>query len=155
MPTHRTLLIVVADGEHARFVRPSGDNALHTVSHLDSDTAHQRSSDLRSDHPGASFHTGASAHHAITPRHDPHEMEKEKFAKLVAERLNAAAERSEFDDLVLIAPPHTLTAIREGLDSDTTDRMIGMLERDLVKTPDHELWSHVKSWVPPVHRTVL
>lgn len=29
MPKERTLLIVIADAEHVRFVRPAGDNALH------------------------------------------------------------------------------------------------------------------------------
>ena len=29
---------------------------------------------------------------------------------------------------------------------------MGSLAKDLVNTPDHELWSHLKEWVRPVHR---
>lgn len=59
MPRSRNLLIVIADGEHVRFVRPAEDNALHS----EAPAQHQRSADLGGDHPGAS--TGSSAHHAL------------------------------------------------------------------------------------------
>ncbi len=152
MTTHRRLLLVVADGEHARFVRPGTDNALHSDSAFDSAAAHKRSSDLGSDHPGAAYHTGSSARHAEAPRHDPHELAKEKFAQVVAGQLNAAAVGDTFDDLVIAAPAHVLNAIREHLDTGTDAKIIGTLHKDLVKTPDHELWPHVREWVPPVHR---
>jgi hypothetical protein len=35
-----TLWIAIADGEHARFVQPDGDNALRTLCAFDSVTAH-------------------------------------------------------------------------------------------------------------------
>jgi protein required for attachment to host cells len=154
MARQRNLLIVIADGEHARFVRPAVDNALHSEVILDSATAHLRSSDLKSDHPGASYHTGSSAHHAIAPHHDPHDLEKEKFAHHVAEELNAASARESFDELLLVAPPHVLNALRRALNSTTTAQVVGTLGKDLVKTPDDELWPHVQAWVQPVHRPV-
>src|SRR5271166_3167037 len=113
MPGRRKLLIVVADAEHVRFVRAGPDNALHSDAALDSVSAHKKSADLGSDHPGAAFHTGSTVHHALNPRHDPHELEKERFAHLVADRLNAATAGGEFDELVLVAPPHVLNAIRD------------------------------------------
>ena len=148
------LLIVIADGEHVRFVRPAGDNALHSDAALDSRSAHKQSSDLGSDHPGASMHTGSSAHHALAPRHDLHDQEKEQFAHVVARQLNAAAARGEFGALVIVAPAHTLNAIRGALDTTTEERIVGTLAKDLVKTPDDALWPHVRDWVRPVHRTV-
>ncbi|HBK05545.1 MAG TPA: host attachment protein [Acetobacteraceae bacterium] len=154
MPTQTRLLIALADGEHARFVRPAGDNALHSTTSLDSDAAHKRSSDLRSDHPGASFHSDSSAHHAITPRHDPHEQEKMLFGHVVARQLNGASQRGEFDSLVIVAPAHALESIRGALDTTTAAKVVGTLAKDLLKTPDDELWPHVKEWVPPVHRAV-
>jgi hypothetical protein len=33
-------------------------------------------------------------------------------------------------------------------------QLIGMLEKDLVKTPDHELWPHLREWISQTHRTV-
>lgn len=152
MPKQRSLLIVVADGEHVRFVRPDPDNALRSVVTFDSVSAHKRSAGLGADHPGASFHTSSTAHHAETPQHDLHALEKEKFAQLIARQLNEAASQDEFDELVVVAPPHTLIAIRKNLDAVAHARIIGTLQKDLVKTPDDELWPHVRTWLGPVHR---
>ncbi len=152
MANYRNLLIVIADGEHVRFVRPAADGALRSGGAIDSIAAHKRSADLGSDHPGASFHTGASTQHAEAPRHDPHTLEKQKFAHLVASQLNAAGARGEFDELAIVAPSHTLIAIRKALDGTTDAKVIGTLAKDLVKTPDDELWPHLRMWVPPVHR---
>ena len=154
MPIHRRLLIVIADGAHVRFVRPGSNNALHSDAALDSISAHKRTADLGTDHPGAAFHSDSSAHHALAPRHDLHDLEKEEFARLVARQLNEASSRGEFDDLVVVAPAHSLNAIRKELDTATDAKVVGTLAKDLVKTPDHELWPHVRAWVRPVHRFV-
>ena len=135
MPKHRNLLIVVADGEHVRFVRPAGDNALHSQNvpeHVDA--------------------ADASVHHAKVAQYAPRALEKEKFAGHVARELNQAAAKGAFEELVLVAPPHSLKAIEGGLDTTTRARLVGSLAKDLVKTPDHELWPHVREWVRPVHR---
>ncbi len=151
MPKHRKLLIVIADGEHVRFVRPAADNALHSDTTFDSVSAHMRSEDIGTGHPGAAFHSDSSAHHSLAPRHDPHTLEKEKFAHLVAQQLNGPAQDT-FDELVLVAPAHSLNAIRDALASPVHAKVVGALAKDLVKTPDHELWPHVKTWVRPTHR---
>ena len=152
MASPLTLWIAIADGEHARFVKPDGDNALRTLNALDSASAHLRSRDLGSDRPGRSFESSGSAHHAVGERHDPHRLEKDKFAHLVAEQLNAAAANGDFDQLLLVAPPRALHELREALDDTTVKLLIGTLEKDLVKTPDHELWPHLRQWVSPTHR---
>lgn len=152
MPTSSRLLIVIADGEHVRFVAPAVDNALHTIGAVDSVEAHKRSANIGSDRPGAAMHTGATAQHAYTPRHDPHDLEKQSFARFVAGEICAHAGRGEFDGLVIVAPAHSLAEIREHLDADTAARIVGVAHKDLVKTPDDELWPHLREWVAPVHR---
>jgi protein required for attachment to host cells len=59
---------------------------------------------------------------------------------------------TEPEELIIAAPPHTLAAIREHLDTAAGARIIGTLQKDLVKTPDDELWPHVREWLRPVHR---
>ncbi len=152
MPKHRKLLIVLADGEHVRFVRPAADNTLRGDAAMDSPAAHKRSADLGTDHPGAAMHSGSSAHHALAPRHDLQALEKEKFAHAVADQLNTAA-AGTFDDLVIAAPPHTLSAIRQKLNPATGAKLIGTLPKDLVHTPDNQLLPHLEDWVRPVHST--
>lgn len=81
-------------------------------------------------------------------------MEKEKFAHLVGDELNAAAARVELDELVIVAPPHVLISICDRLDVATRAMLIGTLKKGLIKTRDHELWPHLAKWVGPVHRAM-
>ncbi len=147
-----TLWIAIADGEHARFVQPDDNNVLRTVLAMDSATAHQLSRDIGADRPGRSFESATSARHAVGERHDPHAMEKDRFARFVGEQLNAAAARDDFDELVLVAPARALHELREALGAAAAARLAGTLDKDLVKTPDHELGPHVREWVSPARR---
>jgi protein required for attachment to host cells len=152
MPQHHTLCFVIADGGHARFVRPASDNALHTFEAVDSVTLHKRDHDLVSDRPGRSFESAAVARHAYTPRTDPHEMAKDQFTREVARMVNANSAADEFHELILVAPSHVLSELTDALDAATKAKLLGSLAKDLVNTPDHELWPHLKEWVRPVTR---
>lgn len=152
MPQLQKLCIVIADGGHARFVRPAADHALHTFEAVDSTTVHKKDHDLVSDRPGRSFESGATGRHAYSPRHDPHELAKERFAQVVARRINEDAAAEVFNELVVVAPRHVLSELTDALDVPTKAKLLGSLAKDLVKTPDDELWPHLKEWVEPVRR---
>ncbi len=152
MKKYHRLLIVIADGEHVRFVRPAADNALHSVSAIDAEQGHKRSSDIGSDRPGASFHSTSSTHHAYAPRHDLHKLEKERFAQFVGDQVNAGAAADAFDSLVVVAPAHALNAVQGELGQAARSRLVGTLHKDLVGIPDDELQPHLAEWVPKVHR---
>ena len=143
---------VIADGGRARFVTPSADNALHTLEALESTDLHKRAHDLGADRPGRSFESGSPTRHAYSPRHDPHDLAKDKFARLVGEKITAESAQGLFDELILVAPSHVLAELRETLDPPTLAKLTGVLAKDLTKTADHELWPHLKTWVRPVER---
>jgi len=129
MPRHRQLLFVIADAEHVRFVRPAADNALHSYSRV---------------RPSAG-HEGAE--------HEAHQQDKTKLPALVAAQLNE--ETALYDELVLVVPPPSLDAIRHRLSQVAAGKVIGSVEKDLTKVPDHALWPHLHEWVRPVHRARL
>jgi len=147
MSQNPRMLIIIADGGQARFVRPSGNGALHTVSAIESPTAHKRSAELGSDHPGATMHSRSSARHALAPRRDPHDMAEEAFARFIAEQVNAAFAAGTADQLLLVAPPRTLNTVRERLGKTAAAALAGTLGKDLVKTPDHELQPHLRQFL--------
>jgi protein required for attachment to host cells len=155
MPKNRNLLFVIADGEHVRFVRPADDNTLHSDAALESFSADKRSVDLGSDCPGASYHTGSSAHHVLAPHHDMQALEKARFGRAVAACLNGAAAADSFDELVIVAPPHTLVAVRQRLNAATDAKIVGTLAKDLAKTPNPELLPHLRWWIRPRPRAPL
>ena len=108
MVKHRAVWIVMADGEHARFVTPAPKRAFHTQRVFESPSAHKKSSDLGTDRPTRSTESATGTSHAITPKHDLHEMEKQKFAHQVAHEINRASAQGSFEQVVLVAPAHTL-----------------------------------------------
>ena len=146
MMMHGTLWIVVADGEHARFVTPAPKRAFHTQRVFESPSAHKKSSDLGTDRPTRSTESATGTSHAITPKHDLHEMEKQKFAHQVADEINRASAQGVFDQVVLVAPAHTLKEIRDKLDTTTAAKLVGTLQKDLTGVPDHELAPHLDEW---------
>jgi protein required for attachment to host cells len=152
MQTHLRLLFAIADGEHARFVRPSEDHSLHSQSHIVSRTGRDDKVLWGDKLPAASYQPQSSTHHPMTPRHDLHTMEKENFADWVATQLNEAALEGMYDDLVLVAPPNIMDALSRTLGQTASAKIIGKLEKDLAKVPDSELWPHLREWVRPVHR---
>lgn len=152
MRSDHGMLIVIADGEHARFLHLDLMRTLRTERVLDSAAAHHRASALGTDAPGAAFHSYSSTRHALAPRHDSQVLEKQKFAHTVAIELNMAAARNEFQELVLVAPAHILAAIRNDLHSPATGRIVGTLDKDLIRTPDSDLQPHLGEWVKPPRR---
>ena len=146
MVKHSMVWIVIADGEHARFVTPAPKRAFHTQRVFESPSAHKKSSDLGTDRPTRSTESATGTSHAITPKHDLHEMEKQEFAHQVADEINRASAQGVFDQVVLVAPAHTLKEIRDKLDTTTAAKLVGTLQKDLTKVPDHELGPHLDEW---------
>ena len=152
MTENMRLCILIADGEHARLLRPDGDNVLHVANNFDSATAHLMAHELVSDRPGRVFESARPGSHGIAPRHDPHQLKKEQFAQLIARQLCHAAASEAFDRLVLVAPAHVLNDIEAALDEPTAAKVVGRLAKDLVKVPNHALSRHLHEWVAAPHR---
>ena len=107
---------VVADGDHARWVRraETADDFV-TVREIK-----------------AHAHSGGHAH----GDHDHHAA---AFARTVADAINAEAQAGREDRLALVAPAHTLVAIQRGLSVAARAKVFRTLAKDLAKTPDHAL----------------
>jgi protein required for attachment to host cells len=146
--THNSgLCFVIADGEHARFVEADRFNVLRTTRSFDSATAHLPSHEIASDRPGRSFESARPGSHGVAPRHDPHDLGKTRFADFIADEVGIAAGEGAFERLVLVAPTRCLEEIEDELDMRTARMVVGRLDKDLVKTPDHELSSHLRDWI--------
>jgi protein required for attachment to host cells len=145
---HPKIWVVIADGEHARVVVATASHGqFATTLSFDSITAHLPSRDLGSERPGrVNERAGGATRHAIEPRQDPHKAAKHKFMLEVAKQINGHAEAGEFDRLVLVAPGHALHDLREALSVTVADKVSGSLVKDLTKTPDHDLPSHLAEW---------
>jgi protein required for attachment to host cells len=137
--------IVVADGARALVVRQTGAGApLEPVpGHEFVNPSQERTRDLGTDRPGRVTESNLPGQrHAIEPRIDWHRFEKKKFARSIAERLEASAETKAFDRLVLVAPPETLGELRANLGKHGAAKVAGEVAKDLTQIgvsdlPDH------------------
>lgn len=142
MPHPDHLLFILADGAHARFVKRNRDTgAFLTVRELDGS---HRLKNLRRElragpPPGRSHESGSPARHGVG-REDYARQAKEAFVA------DVAREAAEFADVggavVVVAPARLVSALRDELGA----KVAAVLNKDLVKTPDHELGR----WLEPV-----
>jgi protein required for attachment to host cells len=144
MAKQKTLWIVVADGARARFFtldRERPGLAPAGIPDLVSADVHGYSRDLKSDRPGRSFSTaGGGTRHGIEPRHDFHKSEKHKFSADLAELLESARRKRQFDALVLVAPRRSLGELRGLLSQGVKAILREEVAKDLTKHTAAGLW---------------
>src|SRR5471030_1055743 len=120
---------VIADGGRARIVeRREPEGAYDTLRELVSADLRHQTSDLGSDRPGRGHESATAASHAMQPREDLHQAEKRKFVHQVADLLNEESAGGAFDRLILVAPAHALSDLRDALDAPTRKKVSAKLQ---------------------------
>jgi protein required for attachment to host cells len=102
--------------------------------------------ELGDDRPARTFDSGTGLHQPITPKQDLHEREKQRFAEHLARELNRESASGAFGRFVLVAPTRTASFVHAQLDPATRDKLVGMLQKDLIHVPDHALVEHLDRW---------
>ncbi len=120
---HDTLLLV-ADGEKMMFLRNQGDG-LQPEFQVES----------RQDRPDLSSKGEMSGTGTGGGDHDYHKDEENRFAADLAEQLRIRALAHDFDALIIIAPPRTLSEIRKNLHVEVEKRVIMELAKEMTDRP--------------------
>ncbi len=123
--------VLVADGEKALFLRNVGDNEhphLEVFREIHDDNPATR--DQGTDRPGR-FNDGPNVHRSAVQETDWHRVEKERFAKEIAERLYKLAHRDAFKKIVLVAPPMVLGEMRQELHKEVQARVTAEVAKTL------------------------
>lgn len=132
------LFFVIANDDHARFVRPDPDNGLHTIGTID----------LSSSRCGDVDRAGGPAGGTGPP--DPAQV---RFADVLTSRIDEDRAVDLFSHLVLVAPAHLLRELTAAIAPTTAASLLGSLARDLVNVPDLELWPWLLPWLQPARTT--
>lgn len=149
---HPLTWILTADGHHARVWEwRNRDEPLSLVSDFVSsaENAKSFSRDLKSDRPGRSFASTGARRSAIEPRHDPHDLEKQNFARKLAGNLDEALQQNRFHRLVIIAPPHMLGDLRNCFSNQIRKVVIGESDKDFMNADVEALYYHVAQLATP------
>ncbi|WP_420392814.1 host attachment protein [Acuticoccus sp.] len=131
--------VMVGDGEKALFLQNGDDEAfpnLRVVREMGQDNPPTR--EQGTDSPGK-LQDGVGAHSSAVAETDWHRLEKERFAKEIAERLYKAAHRGEYDNLIIAAPPMVLGELRKALHKEVEQRIVFDVAKELTNHPVDEI----------------
>jgi protein required for attachment to host cells len=138
--------IIIADGGRVRVCTTEDWRSFRTEREMLSADLHLKSQDLVSDKPGRGHESAASARHAIEPKSDPHVRSKVEFLTAMASELDGMIRDEKFDSLLLVAPSRVAKVILEEMQPDARERVIGEIDKDLTKVPDHDLPPHFEGY---------
>jgi protein required for attachment to host cells len=139
-----TTWILIADGARARiFANDGPGKGIELVEGATFDADHRPDREIASDKPGRTFESVGATRHAIQPHHDPHRELKRAFSERLAAMLDEKLAAKAFDRVVLVAPPVTLGDLRSALSAHVKAAVYAELDKDLTKTPAHELPQHL------------
>lgn len=134
MPHHKLApgaWVVVGDGQKVLFLVNEGDEKFPNLrcasveKHQDRPTREQGS-----DAPGRAFSSINEIRSAVGQT-DWHELEKERFAAAIAERINKASQAHAFSQIIIVAPPKILGDLRQEFTAETKAKITAEIPKDL------------------------
>lgn len=127
--------VVVMDGEKALFLRNLTDDAdPHLNLMSKQQQANPSNQQQQSDRPGRRTDGGPDQRSAMEAP-DWHRLEKDQFAREMANILLRHAEAGDYSRLVLVAPPHVMGEIRRDLKKEVADKVVAEITKTLTNHP--------------------
>jgi protein required for attachment to host cells len=137
-------LVFVGDGRKALFLRNEGDELypnlkVESAFEDDNPPTHEQGTE-RPGRISKGRHLGRRS--AVEPV-DWHVIEEHRFAKKVAAEIERVVRQERVRALVIVAPPKTLAALRDALDSDTQAHIVAEINKDLTKHSIGDIEQHL------------
>lgn len=137
--------VIVGDGRKALFLRNEGSQIalrLKTEQVLLNNNPPTR--EQGSDQPGRSF-ASVGARRSSVEQADWHEIGEQRFARTVADTLEALARDRDIPGFVIAAPPRTLAELRRVLDASVKGRIIAEIDKDFTGHPVENIERHLSA----------
>lgn len=128
-------LVLVADGRKSLFLRNDGDADYPNLI-VEDQRAHADLEDreIKTDAAGrASSPVGGRQSSVDEPNY--HQLEEDRFAADTATLLGKRAQSSDFEQLIIVAPPRTLGELRRHFDKAVQAKIVAEIDKDLVNHP--------------------
>jgi protein required for attachment to host cells len=138
----RDALVMVGDGARALFFRNSGTPlqpklTVEKVFEQDNPPTREQGTDRPT--RGSDF-SGGWATNVGSPRSnieqtDWHQLNEDRFAKDIADKLYQLAHANRFQRLVIVAPPKVLGTLRKAMHKEVLERVEAEVAKDLAHAP--------------------
>ncbi|MCW8924306.1 MAG: host attachment protein [Gammaproteobacteria bacterium] len=140
-------MIVVADSTRARFFTAASANSdLIEVETLTNTEARLHDRDITSDLPGKSTGNGSGGH-AYQGKTDPKKYEVSRFAKRIADHLDATRNSNKLPRVLLVADPAFLGELRNHLSSATSEKVVFELDKNLAQQSPEVIRKHLPEFL--------
>ncbi|SIP88480.1 host attachment family protein [Bosea sp. TND4EK4] len=128
-------LVVICDAAKALFLRNTGTSVQPhlNVEHVETAPSNPRNREQGSDRPGR-LQNAIGPTSAVETK-DWRSLADLDFARNVAHRLKSESDRLQAAEIVIVAPPPLLAALRRLIDARLRDRVKAEIHRDLNKHP--------------------
>lgn len=140
----KAFTIVVADSTRARiFTTDSASSPLVEINTMAHPEGRMHDRDITSDLPGKDKAGDGSGGHAYQAQTDPKKYELDKFAKRVAVYLDEARNANKLSNVLLVSAPEFLGGLRGHLSSETNEKIIFELNKNLTHHSVEEIREHL------------
>ena len=137
--------VVVADSSRAEiFAMASAHAPLQKLATVANPYTARHERDLGADAPGRVV-SRQGIQHALAPRHLLKKQATEKFARLLAERIETETRHAEIAGVMLVIAPRLLAQVHSFLSKDAKRRILGEVKRNLVESRRLELQRQVEA----------
>ena len=136
--------VVVADSSKARFFSlTSKKEAMQELEDLVHTEGRMRDQDEISDRQGGLAGGHGEGGHAFEAPTDIKHHDAEVFAKQIADKLEHGRVNHDYDNLILVAPPAFLGAMRQALNDHVANLVGSSLDKDLVAETEAAIREHI------------
>jgi protein required for attachment to host cells len=147
-------IVVVADRTRARFIETDlaqSEPRFEERDGLADDTARLQNHELVTDKAGRRTGMDGPGNRGTsdTGSADYHREAAENFAREIARRLEADANRNAFDQLVICAEPRFLGFLRGAMPKRLEGLVVGEVHKDLAQSRLEEIRTHVLAAIKP------
>lgn len=126
--------VVVAESSRARiFLAESRVKPMRELEGLAHPESRARVLDINADNAGRAFDSAGQGRHAMENEVDPKKHEAEMFAKEIAEHLDKARAKGEFEELIIVAAPEFLGLLRKHVNPVTAKQVAKTVSKNLVR----------------------
>jgi protein required for attachment to host cells len=124
--------VVVADASRAKiYSRQQRRGQMELVQSLAEPAARAKQGDFDADAPGRSFDSQGDGRHAMEPDHTAKEHLRETFAHEIAAVLESARNNHRIEQLVVVAAPAMLGALRTQFSDATRKLVVTEISKDV------------------------
>ena len=136
--------VFVGDGKKALFLRNAGDGKfLNLKAERVFAEDNPPSREQGTDHPGRAFKRAGTNQRSSMEQTDWHELEKHHFVQRTAAAMEQIVRDRKVKALVIVAPPRTLSDLRQAFHPDVKSRIMAEINKDLTKHTVAEIEKHL------------